>query len=585
MSLMPLKTNARVAVVGGGISGTTFAYFLTKLRPDVHITVFEKSPTVGGWISSQTVQVDGKPVLLEKGPRTLRGVRNGTLLIVDTLTQLGHGDQVEVMNKKSIANKKWIWSNAGLIPVPDPFSVSSLMKFLTHSEIVQPRLFWGFLKEPFVKPNTVDESIESFFNRRFGNKILTSNVLSAMIHGIYAGDISKLSIKSIMPKVKYLEKDYGSITKAVLQQISLKMNPLRTKLPRLNPLPEYFDAYKKLSSTNLKDLSTKLKQYPAIKLHNGMQVLPNLIAEHLSKQPNVNFVFNSDIKSIDIEKGVVETSKKQTFDHIRSTINTHDLAKLISNDGISEKLSALQYVNVFLVNVYSKKGTLIPKDKHGFGFLVPRFSNLNSNKGGLLGVIYDSDIEKNVVKLSDPSTKPPIGSSEYEKVTLMMGGWYFSEENPTDSFRLKALKNALADYLNLDLSSHKLVLRDEAKLTDKTVQNLGDTDLLVSYNYLENCIPQYNIGYEQNKEDLMTMLCGKSISLGGMGYGHGIGVPDCVECSFEAAVKLSAPQVAMSEVLISEKQAAYDEKIALEKQEQERKRRDDLIEDEKSRYY
>jgi len=584
MSLMPLKTNARVAVVGGGISGTTFAYFLTKLRPDVHITVFEKSPRVGGWIDSQTVVVDGKPVLLEKGPRTLRGVRNGTLLIVDTLSQLGHDDQVEVMDKKSIANKKWIWSNSGLIPVPDPFSVSSLTKFLTHSEIIQPKLFWGFLKEPFVKPKNLDESIESFFNRRLGNKILTNNVLSAMIHGIYAGDISKLSIKSIMPKVKYLEKDYGSITKAILQKIALRMKPLRARLPPLNPLPEYFESYKKLSPTNLKELSKQLKQYPAIKLQNGLQALPNLIAQHLSKQPNVNFVFNSDIKSIDIENGVVETSKKETFDHIRSTINTHDLAKLISNDGISEKLTALQYVNVFLVNVYSKKGTLIPKDKHGFGFLVPRFSNPNFNKGGLLGVIYDSDIEKNVVKLSDPSTKSAVESGEYQKITLMMGGWYYAEEKPTESFRLKALKNVLADYLHLD-ASHNLVLRDEAHLTDKTVQNLGENDLLVSYNYLENCIPQYNIGYEQNKEELMTMLCGRSISLGGMGYGHGIGVPDCVECSFEAAVKLSTPQVAMSEVLISEEQAAHDEKIALEKQEQERRQRDALIEDEKSRYY
>lgn len=61
----------------------------------------------------------------------------------------------------------------------------------------------------------VDESVASFVSRRLGSA-LADNILSAVLHGIYAGDIYQLSAKTILSKQYFLEYHYGSIMKGAL---------------------------------------------------------------------------------------------------------------------------------------------------------------------------------------------------------------------------------------------------------------------------------------------------------------------------------------------------------------------------------
>ena len=56
-----------------------------------------------------------------------------------------------------------------------------------------------------------DESVGAFFTRRASSKI-ADNLVSAVLHGIYAGDVYKLSMRSIMPWLWNLEKEHGSIS-------------------------------------------------------------------------------------------------------------------------------------------------------------------------------------------------------------------------------------------------------------------------------------------------------------------------------------------------------------------------------------
>lgn len=583
MNLLPLRNEAKVAVIGSGVSGLTFAYFLNKLRPDVNITIYEKANRSGGWINSEVVKVGDTPVLLEKGPRTLRGVSNGTLLIVDVLRQLNKENQIEVLPKSSIANRKWLWSrNNDLIAVPNPFTWPVFFSFLKKSGIFKLSLFKGFWRESKVEPNSFDESIESFFKRRFGNTLLTDNVLSAVLHGIYAGDISKLSIKSIFPKLKILENDYGSLSKATKNSIFIKFKPL-SRLPKtVTPLPELYSNYKKISETDLLELSFKLKQYPMIKLQDGLQTFTDSILASFKDNDKVKVIFNSDINLVDINAGVVtEKSKPSTYDHVRSTINVNKLSKLVTspNSEINNIFNRLIYANIFLVNIYSRKSNLIPEGKQGFGFLVPKFGDTIKNQNSLLGIIYDSDVEKEVQKF-DGSPPPPIDAN-YHKITLMMGGWYYKNEIPSQSVLLESIKHVLSKHLGVD---QKLILRDEERTVDKQIKDIGD-DLLVSFNLHKDCIPQYEVGYEKDKEAIFALLCDTKLSLGGQAFGKGIGVPDCVENAFEAADKLSSPQVDMREVVISEEEAQKEEDDNKREYEKIQRENQAKIEDEKSRYY
>lgn len=69
-----------IAVVGGGLTGLTTAYYLAKLLPaTTKITLYEGSNRLGGWVRSETlpVTVDGTQTttaLFERGPRTLPGL-------------------------------------------------------------------------------------------------------------------------------------------------------------------------------------------------------------------------------------------------------------------------------------------------------------------------------------------------------------------------------------------------------------------------------------------------------------------------------------------------------------------------------
>jgi oxygen-dependent protoporphyrinogen oxidase len=60
------------AVIGGGITGLTAAFRLAQDPNCTKVTLYEKSSRLGGWLQSETVDVDGGQVVFEYGPRTLR---------------------------------------------------------------------------------------------------------------------------------------------------------------------------------------------------------------------------------------------------------------------------------------------------------------------------------------------------------------------------------------------------------------------------------------------------------------------------------------------------------------------------------
>ena len=48
----------RIAIIGGGIGGTSVAYFLKKAMPNVHLSIFEANKDIGGRL--KTVDLAGK---------------------------------------------------------------------------------------------------------------------------------------------------------------------------------------------------------------------------------------------------------------------------------------------------------------------------------------------------------------------------------------------------------------------------------------------------------------------------------------------------------------------------------------------
>lgn len=530
MSVVPKQ--GKVAVVGAGVSGLCFSFFLLKLRPDIHISIFDAGKQPGGWIKTEVLQDNSTRLQLEKGPRTLRGVSDGTLLIVDILRQLKLENEVEVMNSGSLANRKWLLDPSNkLVQVPNSFAL--MVKFFFSD--VTLGVPTSILREPFgkTKNSTEDESIRSFIKRRFGSPALADNIISAVMHGIYSGDVSKLSVKATMPSLAKLEQEHGSIFKAMW----LKMRAKKAETT-LNPV---LVEYEKLISpqANLPEVSQSLKKYPIMRLASGLQIFPTALAAYLQKQPNVQIFYNTPIKSFNLSLATVDVNGSSSlFDHIRYTGDARSFSKIAKVSGSAKKaIESFEYTTIFLANVYSKRGGLIPANKEGFGFLVPM---RNPNPQSLLGVIYDSDTELDAEKFFSKGNGTATTRVPYDKITLMMGGHFYNSRGvPSDSVNVKITKEVLSEILEVDLSKYNIIIRDEAALASKDV-SLADNDLLISYNLHKDCIPQYNVGFLEKVDEMVQYAESESrgkLSIGGTSLGK-LGVPDCVMNSLEGAMGL-----------------------------------------------
>lgn len=182
-------TAYEVLIVGGGISGLTAAWHLK--RAGVHVGLLERQSTVGG--CTQTQERDG--FLLEKGPFNVM-VRDPSF--EDLLADLS--DQVGVVSASPTARKRFIYRSGQLHLVPtNPVSLATTCLLSPRS---RARLMAGMVMSKR-SPDT-EQTIEQAASRRFGPEV-ADTMVSAVISGIFAGDIRRLSLNACFPAVSTID--------------------------------------------------------------------------------------------------------------------------------------------------------------------------------------------------------------------------------------------------------------------------------------------------------------------------------------------------------------------------------------------
>lgn len=174
-------------ILGGGITGLSAAWFLSRKHPKAKITLLEKENRLGGWI--RTSHEGG--FHFEKGPRTFQMSRSPHLL--DLISDL----KLEILT--SGPQKRYLYHRGKL---------RSLGSFI-------PTLIPYLIREFFIAPATCsDESIYEFASRRFSPKI-AETLFDPLTLGIYGGDIRKLSIRCCFPALYNWEREKGSIVRGL----------------------------------------------------------------------------------------------------------------------------------------------------------------------------------------------------------------------------------------------------------------------------------------------------------------------------------------------------------------------------------
>ncbi len=186
---------ARVAVIGGGLTGLTAAWELQ--RAGLAPVVFESAPRVGGAICAHR---EGE-WLHELGPNSLL---EGSAEVATFIDALGLGSRR--LYAAPSAKKRYIVRGAAPVAMPDsPLSFVTTKLFSFGAKL-------GLVGEPWRARGPADgsESVADFVERRLGREFL-DYAINPFVGGVYAGDPRLLSVREAFPKLHALEQEHGSL--------------------------------------------------------------------------------------------------------------------------------------------------------------------------------------------------------------------------------------------------------------------------------------------------------------------------------------------------------------------------------------
>ncbi len=200
----------KIAIIGGGISGLSTAFYIKQKNPNVQITIFEKNKKLGG--KMMTKEVDG--FLFEEGSNGFLSNKPDTLELVKQ-----SGSEELLLRSSDSARVRFIYKDA-LHQLPE--SLSAFIKTPLLSPLGKLRVV-GELFVPAKKDNS-DETLQSFGYRRVGRE-MTDAFLDPMVAGIFASAPDKISVNSAFPAVVKLEKEYGGLFKGMMKKKKKEAGP------------------------------------------------------------------------------------------------------------------------------------------------------------------------------------------------------------------------------------------------------------------------------------------------------------------------------------------------------------------------
>ena len=356
MENLPSKSKKpRVAIIGGGISGLSAAFYLHRSSFNPNFVLFEGSNRVGGVI--QTLRTADSMVEL--------GADNFATLIPDALQLCRDaGLEDQLIRPNTTHRLARVVARGKVHPIPNGFS---LMQPTRLREILKsPVLSWlGKLRlfgEYFVRTRTddSDESLESFAVRRLGREAF-DRLVEPIVGGIFTAKASTLSMRSAMPQFVEMERKYGGLIRGQ-----------RAK----NRDPSVSEQAARQAS------GARYDQFLAPK--NGMQ---SWLDQLVDKLPSTSIEINSRIdsikrlenrswlveKSIQDENGDVESTDAIPFDAIILAIPAGPASSLLKpvSPVLHSELQSVPYADSAVVTMLIDRKE-VALDLLCFGIVIPQ---------------------------------------------------------------------------------------------------------------------------------------------------------------------------------------------------------------------
>ncbi|KAF2455304.1 hypothetical protein BDY21DRAFT_396643 [Lineolata rhizophorae] len=510
-----------VAVLGGGITGLTTAYYLTRSYPHAKVTVYEASGRLGGWVRSRRLEIpesDGAQVLFEEGPRTLRPRGNG-VAVRGLISQLDLKSEILALPKSApAAQNRFIYYPDHLVLLPTGATLANSggtfrTEKLFHDAFPSVlRFAWHMARFTFSwqPPRADDESIGDFITRHVGPGP-ADHFASAVAHGIWAGDIWQLSMKSLFTRPWALTKRYKNALQAAsaMQEGKAGHGPV---------LREYVGKHLQQGWGD-RDFLNELRPASVFYFKGGMETLTKRLEELLRANLKVEIRTGAPVEQISKteDRSALQVTVKssesqpqpqspQAFSRVISTLPALTLSSLCpspssSTTSLLPALASIPSATVMTINLYFRTPNLVPP---GFGYLLPQTISLEQNPERALGVVFDSFASPGL----DDTTRAQHAAFG-TKLTVMLGGhwWQGLKGVPNEEEGVDMARGILKRHLGIE---------EEPAVANARAHR--------------DCIPQYLVGHDDQLVEAGKQLkaeFGNMLRVAGSSY-LGVGVADCV---------------------------------------------------------
>lgn len=450
----------KTAIVGAGISGLATGQAILARDPDAEVVIFESDARTGGKVFSEITEEGylcewGVNAFLDKSPRTL-----------ELCEEIG----LNPVSGDVAAKKRYVFSENCLHKLPEKppeFLASKLLSFPGRMRVIG-EIFSGRTKLP-------DETLEQFGTRHLGREAF-QKLIDPMASGVFAGDATKMSLKSCFPRIHEVESEFGSLIRGLIKLQKKAKQQGKKDSPGPGP-------------------GGNLTSFKA-----GMSVMTDTLTARMGSRIRTNTQVTSISRDNTQYTLHLDHGGNEAFDAVILATPAWAQAAILDDlaPGVSGLLREIEYPALSVVCLgYREQDAAGCMD--GFGFLVPSRENRS-----ILGTVADSNVFPG---------RAPEGSVLYR---TMVGG---------------ARNSRLAE-----LPDEKLLDNVRSDLQD--IMGLRADPEFVSIYRHERAIPQYLVGHAARLdaiEEHLNSLPG--LILTGNAY-RGVSLNDCVLNAEKTAEKL-----------------------------------------------
>ena len=324
----------KVAIIGGGLTGLSSAYYMGKAFPDWEIHVLESSNRWGGKV--QTKRRDG--YVVEVGPDSYLARKTS---MTDLVQELGLGDTLV----RNATGESYIYHQGQMKPIPGgsiigipteflPFAMSSLLSWSGKL-----RAGLDIFKKPY--PGNKDMSIDAFFRYHLGDE-LVDVLIEPLLAGIYGGDLKRLSLLGTFPEFRQLEQKHGNLVKGMMAMQGMRKQ------------------------------SGAATEGQFSQLTGGLESLVDALVEQMPK--NVSLHTSTEVLSISYtdKRYTVQTQNgTDSYDHLVITTPPKAYEKFFVGDEKFEDLRHMEQSSCAIV-IMSLPKSAFTKPLQGTGFVITR---------------------------------------------------------------------------------------------------------------------------------------------------------------------------------------------------------------------